>query len=148
MTEVNGVKVLLDFGHNPEGVEAILRMAAKMRGKTGRMSVCLAQAGDRTDDDLRGLARAVACFAPERVCVRDLPKIYHRGRQPDALAKLITDELSEFGVHQTNISRADGELEALVDGLSWAEPGDLVVHLVHLERTPVQDCLREQGAVF
>ena len=39
------------------------------------------------------------------------------------------------------ITAAPSELEALKLGLAWAEAGDFVIHLVHMERQPIKDYL-------
>ena len=53
-----------------------------------------------------------------------------------------------LGLNTEQVKRARNEIDALEQGLSWAEPGDLVVHLVHLERTAVEEGLRGRGADF
>ncbi len=146
LTQVDGVNVLLDFGHNPHGANAVLEMANGLREGEGRLSVCMAQAGDRTEEDLRELARVVARFSPQRVYLRDLPQAYHRGRTPSQMARIMGEELLGSGLDSEVVERAESEVDALAKGLDWARPGDLLVHLVHLERGPVEDALRGRGA--
>ena len=146
LASVQGVNVLLDFGHNPHGAKAILEMATRLQTDGGRLSVCLAQAGDRSEADLRELARVVAQFTPARVYLRDLPDAYHRGRSPDKTAQILGEQLIESGLEKASVHRATTELDALEQGLQWAEAGDLLVHLVHLDRGGVAHALRSRGA--
>jgi len=144
LVEVEGVRVLLDFGHNPHGVDAVLAMARRMAQPTGRIGVCFAQAGDRSDSDFRALAQTVAKHQPDKVYLRDLPERYHRGRTAHHMAKLLMDGLMESPSAPTDIERMPDELSALKSGMKWARPGDLLVHLVHLERDSVEAWLGTQ----
>jgi len=145
-THIDGVGVLMDFGHNPHGVDAALRTAKGVLEPGRRLSVSIAQAGDRSDEDLQDLARAVAHFSPDRVVVRDLPEIYRRGRLADEVARILQDSLTDCGVEKGSIERAASEVDALKAGLAWARPGDLLVHLVHVERDAVVAHLASLGA--
>jgi cyanophycin synthetase len=145
-THVDGVHILMDFGHNPHGIDAVLRMAKGVLEPNQRMSVCIAQAGDRSDDDLVSLAETVAGFEPDRVVVRDLPEIYRRGRMAEDIAQILTQSLARSGVQRDSIVHATGEVAALESSLLWANPGDLVIHLVHVERDAINARLKGLGA--
>jgi len=143
---LDGVRILLDFGHNPHGADAIMAMARRLAGETGRLGVCIAQAGDRGIDDIHALAHSVGAVAPERVYLRDLPAAYHRGRPPEEVAALLREGLIAMKMPASHIHRVTDEIDALEHGLAWAQPGDLLVHLVHLERDAVEERLRVLGA--
>ncbi len=145
MVELNGVRVLLDFGHNPHGVDAVLSMAKKLTGTTGRLGVSFAQAGDRSDQDFRALAHTVARHTPDKVYLRDLPEPYHRGRTVDDMASMLANALEDAEMPSQDVERVSNEVEALRSGIAWARSGDLLVHLVHLEREPVEEWLQTRG---
>ena len=130
--EVGGFKVIIDFAHNPQAIEALLDMAAAMQGT--RKVLCFAQAGDRPDDLIRELARNAWEKGLDRVIVSELAH-YYRGRGPGEVYGLIRDELLRCGACDNQIEHNDEEIESFDSALAWAEPGDLVIMLA-LERSP------------
>ncbi|HRE90314.1 MAG TPA: cyanophycin synthetase, partial [Myxococcota bacterium] len=81
--ELGGVRVLLDFAHNPHGVHALAPSVRQLR-ESGRLFVTLGQAGDRSQEDLDQLAVEVAALGPDRVFLRPMPG-YERGRTYDEM---------------------------------------------------------------
>ncbi len=130
--EVDGFRVIIDFAHNPQAIEALLDMAAAMHGK--RKVLCFAQAGDRPDDLIRELARNAWQKGLDRVIVSELAH-YYRGRGPGEVYRLIRDELLRCGAREDQIEHNDEEIESFDSALAWAQPGDLVIMLA-LERSP------------
>lgn len=130
--DVDGFKVIIDFAHNPQAIEALLDMAGAMQGK--RKVLCFAQAGDRPDDLIRELARNAWEKGLDRVIVSELAH-YYRGRGPGEVYGLIRDELLRCGAHEDQIEHNDEEIESFDSALAWAQPGDLVIMLA-LERSP------------
>jgi UDP-N-acetylmuramyl tripeptide synthase len=115
-----GVRVLLDFAHNPEGVRAFLALA---RGLGGRLHVVTAQPGDRRDEAIAAVAREIAGARPARVVVHDLAG-YLRGRAPGEVPAILRRELEARGVP---VEEAASEAAALARAMAGASPGDLVV---------------------
>jgi len=140
---VGAASLLLDFGHNPEGVRAVLELGRALA--TGRLLVVLGLPGDRDDDALRSVARAVAAARPARVFVHDLQG-YLRGRAPGAVPAIVDDELQRSGIEAASIERTSGEVAGLAGALAAAAPGDLVVLFPHLERAAVADLLAARDA--
>jgi UDP-N-acetylmuramyl tripeptide synthase len=141
--ELDGYKVLIDFAHNPAAMSALFDMA---RGITAeRRSLCFGQAGDRTDELIRALARDAWAIGLDRVVISELPK-YHRGREHGDVFAIIRDELLKEGASDEQIGYHQEELESLEDALQWARPGDLVIMLALGGARPVQERLRELGA--
>ena len=64
---------------------------------------------------------------------------YERGRQPSEVAELIRQGLLERSYPPERVAIVEGELTALDEAMTWAEPGDLIMLLVHLEREAVAD---------
>src|SRR5262249_41832228 len=80
VVERGGVRILLDFGHNPEGVRAVMKLVASLRGETrGRLTILTGSAGDRTDREIAEIARVLHDAGPDRVILRELPD-HLRGR--------------------------------------------------------------------
>jgi UDP-N-acetylmuramyl tripeptide synthase len=130
--DVNGFKVIIDFAHNPQAIDALLDMAAGM--DADRKVLCFAQAGDRPDDLIRELARNAWEKGLDRVIVSELAN-YYRGREPGEVFGLIKDELLACGAREDQVEHNDEEIESFESALAWAKRGDVVIMLA-LERSP------------
>ena len=136
--ERGGVRVLLDYAHNPHGLTALLDIARAFPAE--RRLLLLGQAGDRTDEAIRDLARAALPLQADRIVLKELPEML-RGRPPGEVTAILEEELLRNGVPAGRIERAGSELEGARRLLAEARPGDLVLLLVHTQREAVIDCL-------
>ncbi len=134
-----GVKVLLDYAHNPHGVTAVLGFAINLPARR-RLLVILGQAGDRSDEAIRDLARTAWSFSPDRIVIKELPEML-RGRPEGEVPAILEDELRRLGAAEAHLGRAHNEIEAVREALAWARPGDLLVLLVHTQRDAVLELL-------
>jgi cyanophycin synthetase len=116
-------KVLFDYGHNAHAVSMLSDLAGRLE-VTGRRIVVLAGPGDRRDDDLRAIARAVAGRFDHYVCRRDDNL---RDRAGDEVPRIMAAELLAAGVPQSAISVIPDEQEAIEAALRMGEPGDLLL---------------------
>jgi UDP-N-acetylmuramyl tripeptide synthase len=139
--EVNGVRVFVDFAHNPSGMKAIMEMATQLEAQ--RRLVVVGQAGDRDDESIRALARAAWATGIDHVIVKEISK-YLRGREPGEVPALIADELRRAGAPEEAIEVVDSELEAIRRALEWARAGDLLLLLLQ-EREEGLAYLQEVG---
>jgi cyanophycin synthetase len=144
IVESRGVRVMLDFGHNPQGLRAVMTLAESLRRNNGRLYVVAGSAGDRTNHEVNEMCRTIAAAKPRRVYVREL-RGYMRGRLPGEMSAIFRRSLSEFGVADDDIVMADSEVDALRRVLDEATPDDFVLVLVHLDREPVLALFRERG---
>lgn len=126
--------VLVDFAHNPHGLEAILATAAALPRR--RLGVLLGQAGDRDDDSIVALARQVARARPDRVVLKEMAE-HLRGRTPGEVVLLLERTLLAEGLAPAAIERAPSELAAARAALEWARAGDLLLLLCHAQRDAV-----------
>jgi cyanophycin synthetase len=141
LVEVDGVRVLLDFGHNPEGVRAVLGLVSALRAGTGgRLAVITGLAGDRRDAELVAVAGAIAQAGPDLVLLRELDH-YLRGRQPGEVPERFRQEFARLGLPESAVQVAQGEADALRQALDWAQPGDFIALLVYLEEEGVRELL-------
>jgi len=124
--EVNGFQVLVDFAHNPEAMQALFTMARAIPAK--RTVLCFGQAGDRTDEQIRELARSAWSIGLELACIAELEK-YRRGREEGEVFTIIRDELLRCGAREEQIRHFGTESESFDAALAWAAAGDLVVML-------------------
>ncbi|MDJ0708779.1 MAG: Mur ligase family protein [Woeseiaceae bacterium] len=141
--KLDDFQVLIDFAHNPAAMGALFDMARAV--PADRRALCFGQAGDRTDELIRELARDAWEIGLERVFVSELAK-YHRGREHGDVFRIIEDELLEQGASASQIVHHEEELQSLNAALAWAQPGDLVIMLALGGAKPVQARLSELGA--
>jgi UDP-N-acetylmuramyl tripeptide synthase len=138
--EVGGITVLVDFAHNTHGVTALMEAIRPLPAK--RRLYLLGHAGDRRDDDIRELVRAVWAERPDRIIVKEMEKVL-RGRAVGEIPRLIAEELSSLGAPANRVGQAASELESVRQALAWAAPGDLLVLLLHSERKEALALLQE-----
>ncbi|MDX2193270.1 MAG: Mur ligase family protein [Gemmatimonadales bacterium] len=138
LLELGGVRVLVDFAHNPHGMDALVRAARAL--PAARRLVVLGQAGDRDDDAIRGLARSAWALRPDRVLCKELEK-YRRGRALGEVPGLLAAEFRALGLPEAAIGFAADELDATRQALRWAAAGDLLVLAIHANRPGVMTLL-------
>jgi UDP-N-acetylmuramyl tripeptide synthase len=134
LLELGGARILLDYAHNPHGMAALVGVAQTFPAR--RRLVMLGQAGDRSDEAIRELARAAWRLQPARVVVNEMDQ-YLRGRARGEVPALLADEFSRLGAPDTAISRVGPEIDGVREALAWARPGDLLVLAVHQDRRAV-----------
>jgi UDP-N-acetylmuramyl tripeptide synthase len=124
-----GVKVLVDYAHNPDGLRGFLKVAEHLRDG-GRLGLMLGHAGNRKDADIEELARAAAEFRPDLVVVKE-DESHLRGRAPGEIPRIIRAELIRQGLPESALPVANSEVEAARLALAWARPGDVLALPVH-----------------
>ncbi len=132
--DIGGVRMLVDFAHNPHGLEALLDLAAALPAR--RRLVILGQGGDRGDDAIRQLTSVAWAARPDRIILKDLPA-YLRGRERREVPDFMKQVLLDLGAPEDFISQADSEIEAVRGALRWAQPDDLLLLVVHESRNDV-----------
>jgi cyanophycin synthetase len=145
--EFNGVHVLIDYAHNPDGLRGFLSVADRLRSGSSRLGLLLGHAGNRKDADIAELARVAAGFKPELVVVKE-DEAHLRGRAPGEIPRIIRDELLRLGLAESALPVRDTELEAARFALQWAQPGDVLALPLHSPsaRTAVVSML-ERGEI-
>lgn len=140
----NDVRVMLDFGHNPEGVRAILSLVDSLRGtdpaRRGRLFIVAGSAGDRTNLEIGKMCEAIAAASPFRVFIRELSG-YMRGRMPGEIPLLFKRSLSACGLPDEALVTTASEVDALQRFFAEAKPHDFALILVHLDHDEVQRLL-------
>ena len=131
LREIGGVKVLVDFAHNPHGVAALAQLVAAIPAK--RRLILLGQAGDRTDAEMRALAAAVWAMRPDRIVIKEMES-YLRGREPGEIPALLRAELARLGAPAEAVAVEDSETAGVRSAFRWAQAGDLLVLLSHAAR--------------
>ena len=133
------VTAIVDFAHNPHGLDALLDMADALPAR--RRCVLVGQAGDRDDEAIRELPRLVWQRRPDLIILKALTH-YLRGREEGDVVALMADELRQLGAPDDAVATAPSELDAVRHALAWARPGDLLLLLSHAQRAEVLELLR------
>jgi cyanophycin synthetase len=135
------VRVLMDYAHNPEGMQGFLSIANAFKN-AGRLAVLLGQAGNREDKDIQQLANTVANYKPDLVLLKDMLG-YERGRIAGEVPALLKQYLLESQLQESQIEICLDEVLAVRKMLAWAKEGDVLALPVHglNERYLVQNLL-------
>ena len=119
-------RVLLDYAHNPSGLEHLGELVRHMRPKQGRVIGVVGVAGDRRDEDILRMG-AIAAGAFDEVIVRE--DAYRRGRPEGEGARLIEQGALRAGFRASRLRTLLHEPDAVEAALRLARQGDLVVIL-------------------
>jgi cyanophycin synthetase len=138
--DLNGVRVLVDYAHNPHGLEMVgdfverMTSAVPPSGPPGAPSwsanlrlAVIATPGDRRDDDIRELGRVAARHFDDVIVREDRNP---RGRKPGETAELVLEgvlETMRAGGRAGNVEVILDEMDATRRALDRSRPGDLVV---------------------
>ena len=129
--EHEGVRILVDFAHNPHGMSALADAVRQVQAE--RVVVLLGQAGDRTDKDIRDMTRAACSMEPDLLLVCELPG-YERGREPYAVPGVIREAALQAGIPADSITLFPSPKDATKQALEQARQGDLLVLLALTQR--------------
>ena len=132
--EINGATILLDFAHNPHGLDAIIGTVNRL--DAARKLILLGQAGDRSDDEIRRLARSAARLDPDRIVVSEFPD-YLRGRNIGEVPEILRQEFIHLGIDPASIDYAADCIVGTRQALEWCGSGDLALLLAHSDRDKV-----------
>ncbi len=136
----NGARVFVDFAHNPHSIAAVTGALAALPAK--RRFIMVAHAGDRSDQDIRDLARGAVAFGPDFVVIAELPD-YLRGREPGEVSRLLRDECLARGFAPEQLLAATSPADGAAQILARVAPGDMALLLVHSERDKIFNMLSD-----
>lgn len=142
--EHRGATVILDYGHNPSAVNALVE--AVSRFPATRRHVVYSADGDRTDEQIRQQAANLAGTF-ERVVLYEEPGRM-RGRKPGEIYHLLRSGLDGCP-RIAEIEQVDGEVEAIRLALGTVKAGELVlvqVDAVAVDLAFVSRCLGGESA--
>jgi UDP-N-acetylmuramyl tripeptide synthase len=145
--DIGGVKIILDYAHNPDGLRGVMRVAQQLRARDGRIGMLLGHAGNRLDADIEELALVATEFGPDLIVVKE-DEGHLRGRQPGEVPAIIQNALVKTGMPLAAVPICPSEVDAALMALEWARPGDALVLLIHSSpaRARMLDILRERVA--
>lgn len=124
LKRIAGVDYLLDYGHNPHAVRALLEFIKQLGDR--RRIIVFDVVGDRRDEDIEEICGLVApvFHAAYLYEAEDL-----RGRASGELMDLQTRFLTAAGLDAAAIERVPDESDAIRRATEMTMPGDLVCYL-------------------
>jgi cyanophycin synthetase len=154
LVEVDGVRVVIDYCHNVDGMRALAdfveRMVEGVGGngqRAGRAIGVIGIPGDRRDEDQRDYGR-LAATAFDEIIVREDRNL--RGRPPgEAAANVLVGVREARQAGEARVGRAErilDEMSAVRTALRRAVPGDLVVAAVDDAVGVYREAMARQGA--
>jgi len=121
MFEFKKSKFLVDFAHNPAGLELLGNFVSKLDGspKVGIIS----GTGDRRDEDIRELGRLSAKYFDEIIirCDKNL-----RGRTAEEIVNLLVEGINEAKTKEIPLDIIYKEEDAILYAYKNAKPGSLI----------------------
>lgn len=127
----NGARVFVDFAHNPHSIAAVTSALGDLPAR--RRFLLISHAGDRSDQDIQGLAKGANAMRPDIVVVAENPG-YLRGRTPGEVPEIIRKTFLGTGLPAASILSAISPAPGAAAILDQVGPGDLALLLVHADR--------------
>lgn len=115
--------VIMDYAHNPDGLRRLSEFVDRQEA-SGRKVIAFAGSADRTDEQIRNTARAVAGHFDYYFCKEYTPD---GKRAPRPTAHILQQELLECGVADEMIVRKTHGREVIFEILDSCQPGDLLI---------------------
>lgn len=119
-------KVIMDYGHNPAAIKAMVDLSERMEPK-GRKIIVLAAPGDRRDEDVQEIARLCSGKFDHYICRRDDGL---RGRESDEIPMMLRETLLANGVPTEQIEMIPDEQAAIDAALNMAQRDDQLLIFV------------------
>ncbi len=120
--DMGDFRVMLDYGHNPAGYNAVTGCMATITA--GRYVGVIGMPGDRSNKNIKEVGE---------ICGHSFAKIYIkededlRGRMAGEVAGLLFDAVVSTGMNRESIEIIHSELKALETAITNAQQGDLIV---------------------
>ncbi len=121
MFQFKNFQFLVDFAHNPAGLELLCDFISKLDGepKVGIIS----GTGDRRDDDIRELGRISGRSFDEIIIRQDK---HLRGRTAEEIVNLLVEGINETKTKEIPVTIILNEKEAILHAYTNAKPGSLI----------------------
>lgn len=136
--ELQGIKIMLDYGHNPAGYAQAIKVCERMGCK--RIAGVIGLPGDRSISAERAIAE-LSADAFDRIYVKEDSDT--RGRKKGEVASDLYDFIIKKGFPAATI--VENEAEAMKKAISEAVDGDLIV-VFYEKLRPLHEYLIFEGA--
>ena len=122
--DVGGIRIIMDYAHNPDGLRALGRLTQALKTDTGQSIAMLSVPGDRRDQEIIEMGEIGAAHFDQLV-FRETPD--NRGRPGGEVIRLLTQGALSAGCDPERITGIRKEEEAVAACLQRARSGDLVI---------------------
>jgi len=139
--EVNGINIVLDYGHNPDGYTAVLTALSEL--KSGKIYGVVGIPGDRQDESAVEIGGICAKFLDYTIVKEDKDL---RGRNQGEIADLIVEGLGRENKN-TKYEVILNEKDALIKAINMAEKGDYIVVFFE-EMQPLVKVIEEYNELY
>ena len=120
---VQGINVILDYGHNPDGYEAVLSSVNKIRNVNTKVYGIIGVPGDRDEKSVMEVA-SISCKYLDYIVIKEDKDL--RGRKKGEIAKLLVNGILNKDKNK-KYEVILKEEEALIKVLNMAKEGDTVI---------------------
>ena len=142
--ELDGRVVVVDYAHNEAGMTGLIETAKGLRRPGRDVWLCIATAGDRTDEIMHGLGY-IAARGADQVAIAELER-YLRGRDRAEVVDRLRAGAEDGGA--VDVPVFPDEIRALGWMLDSSRPGDVVAVTALGQRPEMFDFLAERGATW
>jgi cyanophycin synthetase len=122
--DVGGIRIIMDYAHNPDGLRALGRLTQALKTDGGRSIAMLSVPGDRRDQEIIEMGE-IGAEHFDQLVFRETPD--NRGRPGGDVIRLLTQGAKSAGCASERITGIRKEEEAVAACLQMARPGDLVI---------------------
>jgi UDP-N-acetylmuramyl tripeptide synthase len=138
--KVKGGQLFVDFAHNPHSITAVTDALNNIRAK--RRILMIGHAGDRSDDEIKGLTKGAFSLNPDVVIANENID-YLRGREVGDIPALIREECLEQGLAEDHFFYTENAVAGAQKAIELMQPGDVVLLLVISDRNKVFECIEQ-----
>lgn len=122
--DAHGMRCILDYAHNPAGLQALGQVIERMRPRYNRVIGMVSIPGDRRDCDIVEMGQLAGAIFDE-IVFREAPD--GRGRPRGETNGLMSEGAMAAGMRPEQVHRIVDEIEAVDMVLQLGRPGDLLV---------------------
>jgi cyanophycin synthetase len=138
--ELNGLRIMMDYGHNPAGYKQALKTCRSLA--SGRLIGVIGMPGDRPNDAMRDVGKQCA-GAFNRIIIKEDQDL--RGRAPGEVAEIFRKAIEETGFPSADVTIIENERDALKSAVENATPGDFIA-IFYENYSTIKDYLESIGA--
>lgn len=120
MFDINGVKIVLDYGHNLDGYKAVLNSFSKI--KRDKLIGVIGVPGDRQDEMIESIGYMCSKYMDSIIIKEDLDR---RGREKGEVAEILQRGVTRGDNHKYKICL--NEVDALMEAIKISKTGDYIV---------------------
>ena len=121
MFQFKHFQFLVDFAHNPAGLELLCDFVSKLNGKP-KVGI-ISGTGDRRDEDIKELGKISGRYFDEIIIRQDK---HLRGRKAEDIVQLLLDGINETKNKEIPVIIIYNEKEAIMHAYHTAKPGSLI----------------------